>query len=122
MAAALTALQAEGFVMRGRFTPNAVEEEWCERRLLARINRYTVKRLRAEIEPVSTRDFLRFLLAWQHVDTDARLQGPHALAGDHRAAGRLRGAGRRLGEGDPCRLGTATTNRAGSTTNAGLGA
>ena len=80
MAAALTTLQAEGFVMRGRFTPNAVDEEWCERRLLARINRYTVKRLRAEIEPVSTRDFLRFLLAWQHVDTDARLQGPHALA------------------------------------------
>ncbi|RPI37273.1 MAG: ATP-dependent DNA helicase, partial [Hyphomicrobiaceae bacterium] len=80
MAAALTTLQAEGFVMRGRFTPNAVDEEWCERRLLARINRYTVKRLRAEIEPVSTRNFLRFLLAWQHVDTDARLQGPHALA------------------------------------------
>jgi ATP-dependent helicase Lhr and Lhr-like helicase len=80
MAAALTALQAEGFVMRGRFTPHATEEEWCERRLLARINRYTVKRLRAEIEPVSTRDFLRFLLAWQHVDSDARMQGPHALA------------------------------------------
>ena len=79
MAAALTALQAEGFAMRGRFTPNPTEEEWCERRLLARINRYTVKRLRAEIEPVSARDFLRFLLTWQHVDTEARLQGPHTL-------------------------------------------
>ena len=79
IAAALTALQAEGFAMRGRFTPNPSEEEWCERRLLARINRYTVKRLRAEIEPVSARDFLRFLLTWQHVDTEARLQGPHTL-------------------------------------------
>ncbi|HEU0159800.1 MAG TPA: ATP-dependent DNA helicase, partial [Hyphomicrobiaceae bacterium] len=79
MAAALAALQAEGFAMRGRFTPNASEEEWCERRLLARINRYTVKRLRAEIEPVSARDFLRFLLTWQHVDGEARLQGPHTL-------------------------------------------
>jgi ATP-dependent Lhr-like helicase len=79
MAAALAALQAEGFAMRGRFTPNASEEEWCERRLLARINRYTVKRLRAEIEPVSARDFLRFLLTWQHVDSEARLQGPHTL-------------------------------------------
>jgi ATP-dependent helicase Lhr and Lhr-like helicase len=79
MAAALAALQAEGFAMRGRFTPNPSEEEWCERRLLARINRYTVRRLRAEIEPVSARDFLRFLLTWQHVDTEARLQGPHTL-------------------------------------------
>jgi ATP-dependent Lhr-like helicase len=79
MAAALAALQAEGFAMRGRFTGNAAAEEWCERRLLARINRYTVKRLRAEIEPVSARDFLRFLLTWQHADPEARLAGPHAL-------------------------------------------
>ncbi len=47
--------------MRGRFTPGAAVEEWCERRLLARIHRYTIKRLRAEIEPVAARDFLRFL-------------------------------------------------------------
>ena len=79
MASALVALEAEGFAMRGRFTANAAEVEWCERRLLARINRYTVKRLRAEIEPVSAHDFLRFLLAWQHVDADARMQGPQAL-------------------------------------------
>ncbi|HVY80781.1 MAG TPA: DEAD/DEAH box helicase, partial [Steroidobacteraceae bacterium] len=44
---ALMALQAEGFAMRGRFTPGALDEEWCDRRLLARIHRYTVKRLRA---------------------------------------------------------------------------
>ena len=49
--------------MRGRFTPDAPADEWCERRLLARIHRYTVKRLRAEIEPVAARDFLRFLFA-----------------------------------------------------------
>jgi ATP-dependent Lhr-like helicase len=79
IAAALVALQTEGFAMRGRFTPEAREEEWCERRLLARINRYTVKRLRAEIEPVPARDFLRFLLAWQHVDADSRMEGPDAL-------------------------------------------
>src|SRR5581483_6016629 len=53
---ALAALQAEGFAMRGQFTPAAVADgEWCERRLLARIHRYTVKRLRAEIEPVQAR-------------------------------------------------------------------
>ena len=37
-------------------------------RLLARIHRYTLNRLRAEIEPVSPADFMRFLFAWQHVD------------------------------------------------------
>jgi len=78
--AALTALEVEGFAMRGRFQPGANAEEWCERRLLARIHRYTVKRLRAEIEPVAARDFLRFLFAWQRVTNDARMEGPDALA------------------------------------------
>src|SRR5262249_52368465 len=45
----LAALEAEGFAMRGRFTESTAEDEWCERRLLARIHRYTVNRLRAEI-------------------------------------------------------------------------
>src|SRR4029453_3717215 len=54
-------------------------EEWCERRLLARIHGYTVKRLRAEIEPVAARDFLRFLLTWQRVTPDARVQGRDAV-------------------------------------------
>jgi ATP-dependent helicase Lhr and Lhr-like helicase len=79
IAAALAALEAEGFAMRGRFTPAADGEEWCERRLLARIHGYTVKRLRAEIEPVAARDFLRFLLTWQRVAADARMQGPDAV-------------------------------------------
>jgi ATP-dependent Lhr-like helicase len=79
IAAALAALEAEGFAMRGRFTPGAAGEEWCERRLLARIHGYTVKRLRAEIEPVAARDFLRFLLTWQRVAPDARMQGLDAI-------------------------------------------
>ena len=78
--AALLALQAEGFAMRGRFTPGANGEEWCERRLLARIHGYTIKRLRAEIEPIAARDFLRFLFSWQHVSADTRREGPEALA------------------------------------------
>jgi ATP-dependent Lhr-like helicase len=79
IAAALTALQTQGAIMRGRYTPGAAEDEWCERGLLARIHRYTVKRLRAEIEPVAARDFLRFLLSWQRVTADARMEGPDAL-------------------------------------------
>jgi ATP-dependent helicase Lhr and Lhr-like helicase len=77
---ALAALQGEGFAMRGRFTPGIMEEQWCERRLLARIHRYTVKRLRAQIEPVLARDFMRFLFEWQRVTPEARMQGPDAVA------------------------------------------
>jgi ATP-dependent Lhr-like helicase len=79
--AALAALEAEGFAMRGRFTPEAQVSvpEWCERRLLARIHRYTVKRLRAEIEPVEARDFLRFLFEWQRVTPEGRMEGPDAV-------------------------------------------
>ncbi|HEY1259812.1 MAG TPA: DEAD/DEAH box helicase [Stellaceae bacterium] len=76
---ALAALEAEGFALRGRFSPNAEAEEWCERRLLARIHRYTINRLRAEIEPVAARDLLRFLFRWQRVSADARMEGPEAL-------------------------------------------
>ena len=80
IASALAALEAEGFAMRGRFTPGANSEEWCDRRLLARIHRYTVKRLRAEIEPIAAREFLRFLFAWQHVSSDERIEGPGGVA------------------------------------------
>jgi ATP-dependent Lhr-like helicase len=79
IAAALVALESEGFALRGRFTAAATADEWCERRLLARIHGYTVKRLRAEIEPVAARDFLRFLLSWQRVAADARMEGPEAI-------------------------------------------
>jgi ATP-dependent helicase Lhr and Lhr-like helicase len=80
IAPALAALEVEGFAMRGRFTPGVNSDEWCERRLLARIHHYTVKRLRAEIEPVAARDFLRFLFAWQRITTDSRMAGPEAIA------------------------------------------
>jgi ATP-dependent Lhr-like helicase len=79
IAAALAALQVEGFAMRGRYTPLTNEAEWCERRLLARIHNYTTKRLRAEIEPVAARDFIRFLLDWQHVSPSSRMEGSAAL-------------------------------------------
>ncbi|MEO9214523.1 MAG: ATP-dependent DNA helicase, partial [Rhodanobacter sp.] len=57
----------------------AADTEWCERHLLARIHRYTIGRLRREIEPVSRRALMRFLFDWQHVSSAARLSGPDAL-------------------------------------------
>ncbi|HKV96211.1 MAG TPA: DEAD/DEAH box helicase [Gammaproteobacteria bacterium] len=110
---ALLTLEAEGSIMRGRFTPTSlppsppfggegegeggnnsqrtsaspsilgkkkeVESEWCERRLLARIHQYTLKRLRNEIEPVTPADYLRFLFEWQGVAGE-RAEGSAALA------------------------------------------
>jgi ATP-dependent Lhr-like helicase len=76
---ALTRLESEGYVMRGHFTPGVGSEEWCERHLLARIHRYTIKRLRREIEPVERQDFMRFLFDWQHLSPDTQLQGQDAL-------------------------------------------
>ncbi len=77
--AALLGLEADGVVLRGRFTRGATALEWCDRVLLARIHRYTVTRLRAEIEPVSAADFMRFLFHWQHVARTSRLKGLDGL-------------------------------------------
>jgi ATP-dependent helicase Lhr and Lhr-like helicase len=75
----LLKLEAEGFVIRGSFTSDATETEWCARRLLARIHSYTLNRLRQEIEPVSSADFMRFLLAWQKVAPDTQMEGPASV-------------------------------------------
>jgi ATP-dependent Lhr-like helicase len=76
---ALARLESEGYVLRGRFSPGASDEQWCERHLLARIHRYTVKRLRREIEPVALQDFMRFLFDWQHLSDGTRGQGSAVL-------------------------------------------
>jgi ATP-dependent Lhr-like helicase len=74
---ALIALEAEGFVLRGRFDPDIDREQWCERRLLARIHRSTLTKLRKEIRPVTTSVFAAFLSRWQHLDEP--MQGADAL-------------------------------------------
>lgn len=77
---ALLRLEREGFVLRGSFRDEVGELEWCQRHLLACIHRHTIHRLRAEIEPVTTRDFLRYLLLWQYVHPDTRVRGKEGLA------------------------------------------
>jgi ATP-dependent Lhr-like helicase len=72
-------LEGQGRILRGRFTPGAPEIEWCDRRLLARIHRYTLSRLRSEIEAVSASDFLRFLSHWQHVAGEDQLRESDGL-------------------------------------------
>jgi ATP-dependent Lhr-like helicase len=79
---ALIRLENEGFALRGRFTdPDGVNgpEQWCARRVLTRIHAYTRQRKRREVEPVTARDFIRFLLRWQHVTPDTRREGSRGV-------------------------------------------
>ena len=70
-------LERRGELLRVRFEE---QDMWCNRRLLARIHRYTVDRLREAIAPVHANDFLRFLACWQHVDEGHRVEGPRGVA------------------------------------------
>ncbi|MGH3203425.1 MAG: Lhr family helicase, partial [Streptosporangiaceae bacterium] len=77
---ALVRLETEGFALRGRFSdPSAAAEEWCARRVLTRIHAYSRQRKRREVEPVTARDFMRFLLRWQHVTPDTRREGSRGV-------------------------------------------
>jgi len=76
---ALIRLENEGFALRGRFTDPDGSEQWCARRVLTRIHAYTRQRKRREVEPVTARDFIRFLLRWQHVTADTRREGSRGV-------------------------------------------
>ena len=76
---ALLALEQGGIVMRGHFCNDYHDQQWCERRLLARIHRYTINRLRQEIEPVPIAVYMRFLCEWQTLTPDTRLEGSAGL-------------------------------------------
>jgi ATP-dependent helicase Lhr and Lhr-like helicase len=78
---ALLGLEAQGAVLRGQFRPASAPaaqpapDQWCDRRLLARIHRLTLGALRREIAPVSAAEFMRWLLAWQHVAPGTQTTG-----------------------------------------------
>ena len=79
MTLALIRLENEGFALRGRFTQPDGDEEFCARRVLTRIHAYTRQRKRRDVEPVTARDFMRFLLRWQHVTPDTRREGSRGV-------------------------------------------
>ncbi len=72
-------LENQGFVFRGSYTGNTEETEWCERKLLHRIHRYTLQALRKEIEPISAQDFMRFLFEWHRLIPDDQPEGAQSL-------------------------------------------
>ena len=78
---ALLQLETEGQVLRGHFggEASALELEWCDRRLLARMHRMTIGKLRREIQSGSPADFIRYLLHWQWAQPGTQLSGPEGL-------------------------------------------
>jgi ATP-dependent helicase Lhr and Lhr-like helicase len=76
---ALETLRASGFAVSGRFEPER-GEQWCARRLLARIHGYTRERRRAEVRPISQEEWQDFLQAWWHATPETRRQGRAGLA------------------------------------------
>ncbi len=95
ISATLSAIEGEGGVLRGQFTQtgfennglangrkyekvvakDAKEVEWCDRRLLARIHRYTLEGLRRRIQPVTPVDYIRFLTQYHRLLPDQRRAG-----------------------------------------------
>jgi ATP-dependent Lhr-like helicase len=76
---ALETLRARGFAISGRFEPER-GEQWCARRLLARIHSYTRDRRRAEVRPINQEQWLEFLQGWWHTAPGTRLNGRAGLA------------------------------------------
>ncbi len=111
----LVGLENEGVAIRGSWLPedgaigageHLTGEQWCSKRLLARMHVYSQKNKRARVDPATAQDFMRFLFEWQHLapgsqlhgvdgltNVVAQLQGWHAAAAawePHLLAGRLR--------------------------------
>ncbi|TAM84273.1 MAG: DEAD/DEAH box helicase [Acidobacteria bacterium] len=75
---ALLRLEQSGSILRGQFTASD-KQEWCDRRLLARIHRLTIGKLRAQIAPVTPSQFMQWLLHWQHVAPGTQAHGERGL-------------------------------------------
>src|SRR5215211_2205929 len=76
---ALETLRASGFAVSGRFESGR-DEQWCARRLLARIHGYTRERRRAEVRPISKEEWQGFLQSWWHAVPGTRRHGRAGLA------------------------------------------
>jgi ATP-dependent Lhr-like helicase len=76
---ALEALRARGFAVSGRFEPER-GEQWCARRLLARIHGYTRERRRAEVRPINQEEWQAFLQSWWHAAPGTHRHGRAGLA------------------------------------------
>ncbi len=74
---ALSAMASRGQLVRGEFTSQfnsaaTDSEQWCDAEVLRILRRRSLAALRAQVEPVSTSAFARFLPDWQYLDSGLR--------------------------------------------------
>jgi ATP-dependent helicase Lhr and Lhr-like helicase len=75
----LEQLELAGVVLRGQFTGEHDELEWCERRLLARIHRRTLDGLRRQVQPATSDAYFRYLLAHHGMGPERGISGRGVL-------------------------------------------
>ncbi|MBU3751880.1 MAG: ATP-dependent helicase, partial [Mycobacterium sp.] len=64
---ALTRMAQDAKLIRGDFSDTADGRQWCDAEVLRILRRRSLAALRAQVEPVSTAAYARFLPAWQQV-------------------------------------------------------
>jgi ATP-dependent Lhr-like helicase len=77
---ALEVLRGRGFAVAGRFEPEQRDQQWCARRLLARIHSYTRERRRAAVRPITQDEWRAFLERWWHAAPGTQRHGRAGLA------------------------------------------
>ena len=70
-------LAADGRLVRGEFSAEATGDQWCDADVLRILRRRSLAALRAQVEPVSTSAYARFLPGWHQVGS----AGPSSNAG-----------------------------------------
>ncbi|MDT7733297.1 MAG: ATP-dependent helicase Lhr and Lhr-like helicase, partial [Mycobacterium sp.] len=60
-------LAADGKLVRGEFSTDAVGDQWCDADVLRILRRRSLAALRSQVEPVSTSAYARFLPAWHGI-------------------------------------------------------
>ncbi len=60
-------MAVDGRLVRGEFVDDLPGDQWCDAEVLRILRRRSLAALRAQVEPVSTAAYGRFLPSWQHV-------------------------------------------------------
>jgi len=74
---ALSRMALDGNLIRGEFVdiPDTVDQQWCDATVLKILRRRSLAALRAQIEPVSTGAYARFLPGWQQLGEAGGIDG-----------------------------------------------
>ncbi|MEL6109086.1 MAG: DEAD/DEAH box helicase, partial [Planctomycetota bacterium] len=75
----LEQLALEGELVAGPLVRGCDDVVWCDRRVLARLERLTRNQLRSEIEPIDRDGCFRFIASWSGLDADNDNPGRNGL-------------------------------------------